>query len=245
MSTVLVCVPYHEGTSHLVEKAVRSILAQTHRDLVCVVVGDGAEPPLAGVKDSRLVVYTNPVNRGAYFSQMVALGANPHEWYAPVASDDWVDPDHIEKLASHGTDMATGAVWYHLGDRPPKVLRKLYEVGMYRTERMLSVGGYNPAERLGQDSLTLKVMRIVAPMDATTEPTYHRVQRAGSLCTDPATKKGSPAREAMRRRNREIVEVCERLADAEKIRQYRLSLIPEQIGYELMQHNERLRAMLA
>ena len=99
MSTVLVCVPYHESTSHLVEKAVRSILAQTHRDLVCVVVGDGAEPPLAGVKDSRLVVYTNRVNRGAYFSQMVALGASPFEWYAPIASDDWVDPEHIEKLA--------------------------------------------------------------------------------------------------------------------------------------------------
>jgi hypothetical protein len=84
----------------------------------------------------------------------------------------------------------------------------------------------------------------VAPMDATTEPTYHRVQRAGSLCTDPTTKKGSPAREAMRKRNREIVAVCERLGDAEKIRQYRLSLVPEDIGYELMEHNERLRALL-
>jgi hypothetical protein len=88
-------------------------------------------------------------------------------------------------------------------------------------------------------------MRIVAPMDATTEPTYHRVQRAGSLCTDPATKKGSPAREEMRKRNRDIVAVCERLADAEKIRQYRWSLVPEEIGYELAEHNERLRRMLA
>ena len=245
MPTVLVCVPYHASTFDLVEKSVRSILAQTHRDLVCVVVGDGEEPPLAGVKDSRLVVYTNPVNRGAYFSQMVALGASPFEWYAPVASDDWVDPEHIEKLASHGTDMATGAVWYHLGDRPVKVLHKLYEVGMYRTERMLSVGGYNPAERMGQDSLTLKIMRIVAPMGATTEPTYHRVQRQGSLSTHPDTKKGSPAREAMRRRNREIVAVCERLGTTDKIREYRWSLVPEAIRDELQEHNHRLRALLS
>lgn len=242
--TVLVSIPTYGVGRELLEKSVRSVLAQTHRDLACVVVGDGEEPPIS-VSDSRLVVYHYPKNRGAYFAQMVALGANPHEWYAPVASDDWVDPDHIERLASHGTDMATGAVWYHSGTKPVKILRKLYEVGMYRTARMLAVGGYNPAERLGQDSLTLKVMRIVAPMDATTVPTYHRVNRPGSLCTSPDTKKGSPAREAMRKRNRDIVAVCERLADAEAIRRYRWTLVPEEIGYELMEHNERLRALLA
>jgi hypothetical protein len=89
------------------------------------------------------------------------------------------------------------------------------------------------------------VMRLVAPLGATTEPTYHRVNRAGSLCTDPATKKGSPAREAMRKRNREIVARCEALKDAEAIRLYRWSLVPEKIGYELMEHNERLRALLS
>ena len=146
---------------------------------------------------------------------------------------------------AYGTDMACGAVYFHSGHKPVKVLRKLYEVGMYRTSRMLEVGGHNPAERMGQDSLTLKVMRLVAPMGATDVPTYHRVQRPGSLCTHPDTKKGSPAREAMRVRNRQIVAVCERLKDAEKIRQYRWSLVPEEIGYELTEHNERLRRMLA
>jgi glycosyltransferase involved in cell wall biosynthesis len=241
--TVMVSVPYF-GTPDLVEKAVRSVLAQTHQDLVCVVVGDGEEPPLAGISDSRLTVYNYPTNRGAYFAQMVALGANPHEWYAPVASDDWLDPDHIERLASHGTDMATGAVWYHSGNKPVRILRKLYEVGMYRTARMLEVGGYNPNERMGQDSMTLKAMRIVAPLDATTIPTYHRYNRPGSLCTSPDTKKGSPAREAMRRRNRDIVAVCEQLADADRIREYRWSIVPQGIKDELGEHNERLRALL-
>jgi glycosyltransferase involved in cell wall biosynthesis len=241
--TVLVAVPYY-GVPDLVERAVCSVLAQTYRDLVCVVIGDGDEPPLAKVKDPRLVVYTLPNNRGAYFSQMVALGASPHEWYAPVAADDWVDPDHIEKLAAHGTDMASGAVWFHLDGRKPKILHKLYEVGMYRTERMLAVGGHNPAERLGQDSLTLRVMRIVAPLEATTEPTYHRYSRPGSLCTDPATKKGSPARNAMRQRNRVIVARCERLRTAERIKEYRASLVPPAIRDELGEHNERLRQLL-
>jgi glycosyltransferase involved in cell wall biosynthesis len=239
--TVLVSIPYY-GTPDLIDKAVRSVLEQTHRDLVCVVVGDGDQPPL-DINDSRLVVYSYPRNRGAYFAQMVALGANPHEWYAPVASDDWVEPDHIERLASHGTDMATGAVFYHNGAHPVRILRKLYEVGMYRTARMLEVGGYNPSERLGQDSMTIKAMRLVGPLDATTEPTYHRVNRAGSLCTDPRTKKGSPAREAMRQRNRAIVAWCEGKT-ADEIREYRWSLVPQDIKDELGEHNERLRRML-
>lgn len=244
MTTVLVSVPYY-NTPDLVEKAVRSILAQTHRDLVCVVVGDGDEPPLGHIRDDRLIVYSYPTNRGAYFAQMVALGASPFEWYAPVASDDWIDPDHIERHIAYGTDMACGAVYYHNGSKPVKVLRKLYEVGMYRTTRMLDVGGYNPNERMGQDSLTLRVMRLVAPLDATTEPTYHRVNRAGSLCTDPLTKKGSEAREAMRVRNRQIVAECERLRTPDRIRTYRWALVPADIKAELAEHNDRLRRMLS
>jgi hypothetical protein len=38
---------------------------------------------------------------------------------------------------------------------------------------------------------------------------------------------------------------CEALKDAEAIRLYRWSLVPEKIGYELMEHNERLRALLS
>lgn len=241
--TVLVCVPYY-GTPDLVEKAVRSVLAQTHRDLVCVVIGDGDEPPLPGITDSRLIVYNLPENRGAYFAQALALTASPHEWYAPVASDDWVDPGHIESLASHGMDMACGALWFHLDGRSPRIFRKLYEVGMYRTARMMAVGGHNPAERLGQDSLTLKVMRIVAPLGATTVPTYHRYSRQGSLSTHPDTKKGSLARNEMRVRNRVIVARCERLRTAERIKQYRESLIPPAIRDELAEHAERLRQLL-
>ena len=241
--TVLVSVPYY-GTRDYVEKCVTSILAQTHRDLVCVVVGDGEAPPLDHITDPRLVVYTYPENRGAYFAQAVALAASPHQWYAPVGSDDWLDPDHIERLASHGTDMATGAVWFHLGQRPVKIMRKLYEVGMYRTERMRAVGGYNPAERLGQDSMLLKAMRMVAPMDATTVPTYHRFSRPGSLCTSPATKKGSPAREAMRRRNRDIVAHIERMATAAEIREYRESIVPAETWDAVREHADRLRERL-
>jgi hypothetical protein len=243
--TVLVCIPTYGVGRDLLEKSVRSVLAQTHRDLVCVVVGDGEQPPLPRIRDSRLIVHSYPVNRGAYFAQDVAIWASPHEWYAPIASDDWVDPEHIEKLLALGGDVACGALYYHNDHYPDGiVIRKAYEVGIYRTARYTDIGAHNPAERIGQDSLTLKVMRIVAPVGASTEPTYHRFGREGSLSTHPDTCKGSPARTAMRDRNRQIVVRCIRLKTAERIKAYRMSLVPLPIQAALDEQVELLRAQL-
>lgn len=240
--TVTVSVPFY-GCAELVEKAVRTILAQTVKDLVCVVVGDGEEPPLHGITDSRLVVYNLPENHGAYFAQQLVLSSTPHEWYAPHAADDWSEPDHLERLQAYGTDVATGAVWYENGSTH-KLLRKLYEVGLYRVARMLEIGGYNPAERIGQDTLTLRLMRLIAPMPATTFPTYHRVQRAGSLCTHPDTKKGAPLREQMKARNRAIFARCSQLRDPAAIRAYRALQVPAEIAYTLNEHIHELRERL-
>lgn len=262
--TVLVCIPYYRA-GPWVERAVRSILAQTHRDLACVVIGDGEVPPLPPIADDRLVVYSYPVNRGVYFAQDVAVWSSPFEWYAIVAADDWVDPDHIARLVEHNADMACGALRYHNDHFCPgdpghercegSIVRKAYEVGIYRTERYREIGAHNPGERLGQDSLTLKVMRLVAPVGATTEPTYNRLGRAGSLCTDPATDVRSAARIEMRRRNRAIVARCEMIADsppvrrdpaakAARIRRYRESLVPAALRAELDERVDGLRSRL-
>lgn len=244
--TVLVSIPTYGVGRELLEKSVRSVLAQTHRDIVCVVVGDGEEPPLPRITDSRLVVHSYPVNRGAYFAQDVAIWASPAEWYGPVASDDWVDPEHVESMLALGKDVACGALYYHNDHYPAgKIIRKAYEVGLYRTFRYTEIGAHNPAERMGQDSLTLRVMRLVGEVGATTHPTYHRYGRAGSLSTHHDTKKGSPAREAMRVRNRRIVAECERLRTADRIREYRQSLVPPEIQEALDEQVDALRRKLA
>jgi hypothetical protein len=221
------------------------VLAQTHRDLACVVVGDGDTPPLKGIRDSRLVVYSYPTNRGAYFAQDVAIWASPHEWYAPIASDDWVDPDHLERMIGLG-DVACGALYYHNDHHPDGiVIRKAYEVGMYRTERYTEIGAHNPAERIGQDSLTLKIMRLVAPVGATSHPTYHRFGRQGSLSTHPDTCKGAPARVQMRQRNHAIVAHCLRFrGNAARIKAYRQTLIPPALQEALDEQVVGLRAQL-
>jgi len=248
--TVLVSVTHYGPTRDFVARAVESVLAQTYRDVVCVVIGDGDVPPLSHIRDERLIVHSYPVNHGAYFAQDVAIWASPFEWYAPVAADDWIEPDHIERSLSHGTDMACGALWYH-NDRYVEgiVVRKAYEVGVYRTARYHEIGAHNPAERLGQDSLTLKVMRIVRPVGATTYPTYHRLGRPGSLSTHPDSRRDSPARRQMRMRNRAIVARCQKLARmnpnlgkrAARIRAFRDTLVPLRVKAELAVEVDALR----
>lgn len=237
--TVTVVVPYY-GCPDLIEKCVRSILAQTHRDLVCVVIGDGEEPPLAGIHDDRLIVYNLPQNYGAYFGEQLIIEATPHDWYGVVGADDWVDPDHVASLVAFGTNVVPGAVWYH-NQGHTKVVRKVYEVGLFRTDQLRMIGGYNPAERLGQDSLTIHLLRMTYGYAVNQRPTYHRVQRAGSLTTDPRTKRGSAFRNDMRARNRVILAECERLKTPERIGVYRRSIVPAEVAAELAEHVERLR----
>jgi glycosyltransferase involved in cell wall biosynthesis len=238
-----VAMPYY-GCPELVERAVRSVLAQSHRDLHLVVIGDGDAPPLAGIHDSRLDVYVLPENRGPYFVQQVALLANPHALYAPHAADDWSDPDHLERLLAVGGEaVITGAVWWHQGDRV-KVHEASYEVGLFATSRLLALGGHNPAERMGQDTLMIRLLRMTGETRATHYPTYHRVKRSGSLMTAALTRPGSALRNEMRARNRVVYARAVGLGSIEAIREMRRALVPPAIAMAVHEHASRLSTRL-
>jgi len=211
--TVTVAMPWY-GAPELLGRAVRSVLAQTYGDLVLVVVADG-EPitgsllnELAGV-DERCILFALETNRGPYFAQEVVLEATSSEWYAVVGADDWIEPDHVERLlAAMDARRAAvpGSVWWEEEGRDPFVHEGRYEVGVYDPERLRAIGGFNVAERIGQDTLTLKLLDLTGGMvvDLASPPTYHRVRRPGSLTTSPETGFRTRARNEMRRRNRTV-----------------------------------------
>lgn len=244
--TTLVAVPYWRCREY-VDKAVRSILAQTITDLAVLVIGDGEEPPIAHLRDSRLEVYTLPENRGPYFAQQVALTASPFPWYAPHAADDWTEPDHLERLFAAGLDdgaVLTGAVWFHNRNGGVSPHHATYEVGLFATSRLRDLGGHNPAERMGQDTLMIRLLRMTGDPRATSHPTYHRLKRPESLMTANDTAPGSPARNAMRTRNRAVIAECSRLEHPHAIRRFRESIVPEDIAAEVAHHAARVRERL-
>lgn len=249
--TVLVAMTYF-GVPELVERAVRSVLDSRHRDLHLLVIGDGQGPPLAGIRDDRLDVYTLPENRGTFFGHQLALRANPHRWHALVDADDWIDEDHLSRLMAIAKTGATAisapAVRWHHGDDPEGTVHVgSYIVGMFRRWRLTEIGGFNPAERMGQDTLTLRLLRLVGRVaeGSVDEPTYHRLRRPDSLTTAPETRIGSVERNAMRVRNRAVFTTCQRLRSAAAIAAYRTSIVPPRTADELAEHVERLRAAIA
>ena len=223
--TVLVTIAVYRIPRDLLERAVRSVLAQTHTDLQIVVMGDG-EPVDLDVRDERLFVHDFPDNRGPYFRQVVALATSPHEWYATMGADDWLEPEHLETLLAPRGTSASIPTYVWNGER--KQRSWLGELGIVKTERLRAIGGYNPAERIGQDSLIWRLLAQQGHIATTRRATYHRTLREGSLTSAPETGIGSPARRAVIARNREILRAC-RGKSAEWVRQYRAGLVPGDI----------------
>jgi hypothetical protein len=249
--TTLVAMTYYRHAEY-VERAVRSVLAQTEHDLQLLVLGDGEAPPLRHIRDARLEVHTLAANHGTYFGHQVMVMASPHAWYAPVDADDWVEPEHLERMAALGSDaVAPGAVWFHRGGRARVWAGRpghpaLYHVGRFATARLRGVGGYDPMERVGQDTLLLRMLRQSGGLTrwAPPDPTYHRVRRPGTLTTAPETGLGSPERRAARRRNREVYQATAALGTAEAICRYRLARIRPDVLEALAEEVELLQLRL-
>lgn len=238
--TVLVCIAYF-GVPDLIGRAVRSVLAQTHTDLQLVVIGDGEEPPL-DVKDERLEVHTLPYNRGPYFCQAVALAASRHEWYATVGADDWVAPDHLERLLAVRASAAVPTWFYR--DEHRQLAGPAPEFGITTTERLRGIGGFNASERIAQDALNVRLLREHGGIVRTRYATYHYTVRDGSLTQAPETRKGSPARVEVHQRNRAILDATRRMGLSE-IRAYRQAIIPARIRHEVTEQAQRLSGLVA
>lgn len=260
--TVTVAIPWR-GRPDLLTHCVETVLGQTFRDIHVIVVGDGMEPPLKRFRDSRLDVWHIPQNRGAYYVRQLILQASAHAWHAPVDADDCLERTHIDmllrqrkgkalvapnKLCGHASGRCE-----HRGGGPGRVYGAgRYHVGLFRRDRLLSVGGYDPSERLGQDTLLLRVLRLVYPRDIRTiddpayleAPTYHRIRHPSSLTRAADSRHRSPAREAMKVRNRAVIVTCSKLRTAARIKAFREGRVPPSLAEELAGHVATLSARL-
>jgi glycosyltransferase involved in cell wall biosynthesis len=101
MVTVIV-ITYNRAST--LDRALRSILAQTHTDLDVVIVDDGStdgtKELLKGVTDSRVRVFRHERNRGITAARNTGLDAIKGEWFTFVDSDDEIVPDAVATLVS-------------------------------------------------------------------------------------------------------------------------------------------------
>ncbi|WP_160051056.1 glycosyltransferase [Nocardiopsis sp. FR26] len=210
---VTVSVPYH-GCPSTIRRAVDAVLAQTHQDLVCVVVNDGdhAYPPwphLADINDPRLRRVDLPTNRGRYFADAVTLATCTTPWWTIHDADDEADPAWLATMleaADHqGAEVVlTAQAVHHLDgrvelDRPLPWLDGAYRhhghmAGLWSTTWLRSIGGPHPGYRVGWDTMLTGTALAMGAATILERPLYTRHRRRGSLTTAPATGMRSPLR---------------------------------------------------
>jgi len=106
------------NTSHLVEAAVESVLAQTHKNFELMVIDDASSDDTLAVlkalaaKDPRIRVFHSPVNHGTYWSKNWCLSQADGEFVAFHDSDDRSEPMRLQTqlgamLHGGGVDAVT------------------------------------------------------------------------------------------------------------------------------------------
>lgn len=111
---VSIIVPVY-GVERYISECVDSILAQTHQNLEVILVDDGSPDSCGAIcdkyaaGDSRVKVI-HQINAGAANAKNAGLDAIHGDYIAFVDSDDWVDPDWVEKMLRAAADQDADVV---------------------------------------------------------------------------------------------------------------------------------------
>lgn len=108
------------NTAEYIEKAIVSVLRQTHRDIEVIVVDDCSTDSTPAILDrfckenSRVKVITHDTNKGAGYARRTGIAAARGEYIITVDSDDWLDERFLESLAERaeatGADIVSGGI---------------------------------------------------------------------------------------------------------------------------------------
>lgn len=224
MTTVAVSIPYH-GCPFGIRRAVEAVLAQTYKDLICVVTNDGdrVNSPwqrLRGIDDPRLVRFEASANRGRYFSDAVVLAATDTEWFTVHDADDAAHPRWLELCLkeaekSNADSVLTAQYVVDLRnkrsielprtDTPDREMHHFgHMAGLWRSRWLRLVGAPNPHFKVGYDSLLSTIAWWHGRYAVLPGPVYTRYRRRGSLTTSPKTGGRSEYRRAAQAELRDL-----------------------------------------
>lgn len=249
-ATVTVVIPFY-GPEEFLIQCVESLLNQTHKDLTILIIGDGI--PVPEFSDSRVVSYSLPDNRGTYFCRQVGLLATRTEWLAVMDADDWAEPTWIQEMMDlavrDNLDMVHSSTRFQIEDdgahvvRPfpkarhttsPVMLRHITShVGLYRANVLRAIGGYNPGQRFGWDTLLVSMLRRRVRWGLIDTPLWHRRRHPEAMTRRPDTRPDSPARLRNQSFLQMVYRKAQRVPDPGK---YLHSLFPPELVAEVEFH---------
>ncbi len=168
LSVITAC--YNHG--QYLEESMRSVLAQTERDIELIVVIDGATDNSWDVavrvqkQDMRVRVYANPENRGLAYSQNLGIRLAKSPWVLKVDADDAIGSTYVaEILAAADADPRRNIIFSPCFDGS---LSRVFRYPAFDPRRMIdqfqipgpaafrvalwdAVGGYDESMRSAED----------------------------------------------------------------------------------------------
>lgn len=136
MSSVSVIVPIYKVEKYI-EQCARSVLSQSWPSVQFIFVDDCSpdksieilksliDSEFSGLKD-RIQIVRKPVNEGLPQARKTGVAAATGDYILHVDSDDWIEPDAVEKLARKadetGADVVYYYAWKEFGDGRSRVI---------------------------------------------------------------------------------------------------------------------------
>lgn len=152
-SIVSIIVPVY-NTVLFLDKCVSSILSQTYSNIELILVDDASTDGSNvlcdrwQVQDERIQVIHNERNKGAAFSKNRGLDVASGKYLCLIDSDDWIEPDMIEKmlllLEKYNVDI---------------VETPLYKIQSEHTEHTFEVKNTDELEVLNTKSALMELMQ--------------------------------------------------------------------------------------
>lgn len=156
------------NTSHLVEKAVRSVQAQTHQNFELMIIDDASSDDTLDVlkklaaNDARIRVFHSPDNHGTYWSKNWCLAHASSEFVAFHDSDDVSEPKRLQTqlgaMMANKNAAAVTARWRRVDDSGNALTidgldERMAAISlMIRRERVLRETGYFDTVRISADT---------------------------------------------------------------------------------------------
>ncbi len=191
------------NTGHLIERAVKSVLAQSHANLELMVIDDASSDDTAAIlaamaaEDERLRVFSSPANHGTYWSKNWCLTKATGEFVAFHDSDDYSDPDRLRVqmgalLADPGL-MACTCRWRRVDEADELQLidgaaERMAAISlMIRRAPVLEKAGFFDTVRIAADTEYIRRLKEIFGWKGVRhlrQCLYTGLLRQGSLTTD-------------------------------------------------------------
>jgi glycosyltransferase involved in cell wall biosynthesis len=209
--TVSILVPLYNQASFVAE-TFDSILAQTYIDWEIICVNDASKDNSLEVaakyadKHSQIRVMSNKVNRGLPATRNIALGHSVGDLILPLDSDDWIEPDYLEKTVARMMDgVGVVSTWIHIfglgrestgapGSSYPIFVPTLEQItsgntlavcSLIRRETLLEVGGWPEDFTRGSEDWALWCSIVALnkwKIDVIPEYLFHYRVHKNSMC---------------------------------------------------------------